>query len=73
MYDRVMKEKEMLHKLNNDLEEIKTFLIGDTCTETCEQQNENCLQDTMIRNLQAIDNALVLTNIIKETIKGGNK
>lgn len=25
MYDRVTKEKEMLHKLNNDLEEIKTF------------------------------------------------
>lgn len=74
MYDKVMKEKELLYKLNNELEEIKIFLIGNIPTENSETgKEENCLEDTMIDNLKSIDKAITITSIIKDTIKGGAK
>lgn len=74
MYDKVMKEKELLYKLNNDLEEIKIFLTGDMPTEKCETiKDDNCLVDSMASNLKSIENAVTITSIIKDTIKGGNK
>jgi len=74
MYDKVMKEKELLYQLNNELEEIKIFLIGNIPTENSETgKEENCLEDTMIDNLKSIDKAITITSIIKDTIKGGAK
>lgn len=73
MYDKLMKEKEMLLKLNSDLEEIEKFLIGNRSVENCETAKEEiCLKDTIDNNLQSINSALTITSFLKDTIKGGN-
>lgn len=73
MYDKIMKEKEMLIALNKSLEELKDFLIGKACENDSEKQPDTCFQDTITNNLREVDEALRLTNIIKEAILGGNK
>lgn len=73
MYDNVMADKEMLHKLEKELEEIEIFLIGNKPKDDCEETSENCLKDTMRKNSQTIDRCLGFACSIKEILKGGTK
>lgn len=73
MYDNVMADKEMLHKLEKELEEIEIFLIGNKPKDDCEETSENCLKDTMRKNSQTIDRCLGVACSIKEILKGGTK
>lgn len=74
MYDLIMADKDMLHKLEKELEEIKIFLIGNTPKQdSCEETNDTCLQDSMRKNSQTIDRCLGITFIIKDAIRGGKE
>ena len=43
MYENVMANKEMLHKLEKELEEIEIFLIGNKPKNDCEETIDRCL------------------------------
>ena len=73
MYENVMANKEMLHKLEKELNEIKIFLIGNEPKNDCEETTDNCLKDTMQKNTQTIDNCLSIACGIKEILTGGAK
>lgn len=73
MNDMINEEKEMLNILNEKLYIIHDFLMGPLPAKDCEEQKDNCLTDVMKKNLKSIDNAIVLTDIIKDTIMGGIK
>ena len=74
MYNVIVSDKELLDKLERDLNEIKIFLVGDMVTaNTCEEEKENCLADTMRKNSKAIDRCVGLAVDIRDIIKGANK
>lgn len=54
MYENVMANKEMLHKLEKELEEIEIFLIGNKPKNDCEETSDNCLKDTMQKILKLL-------------------
>lgn len=74
MFNYIMKEKELLEKLNTQLDDLKCFLIGkpveekgDCCATI---KSSECLQDDIISNFNAIDFALTKLEIITNAIKG---
>lgn len=74
MTDNIIKEKELLKKLNIELMELKRVLIGEDTlreevTATCK---EDCLMDTLRLNLGQVEYALDTVVQIKNTIMGGN-
>ena len=74
MYDIVMGDKEMLNRIESNLFEVKTFLVGLNKSESeCEQTSDVCLQDSMRKNSHTIDRILGLSAQISEIIKGQNK
>lgn len=74
MYNVIVSDKELLTKLEKDLNEIKTFLVGNMeSVETCEEPKENCLADTMRKNSKAIDRCVALAVDIRAIIQGADK
>lgn len=73
MYENVMADKEMLHKLEKELEEIEIFLIGNKTKDDCEETSENCLKDTILKNSQTIGRCFGVACSIKEILRGGSK
>ena len=74
MYDIVMCDKDMLRKIESILDETRIFLVGITPNDCVgEQQEDNCLQDSMRKNSQAIDRILGLSISINEILKGQKK
>lgn len=74
MTDIILKQKEMINRINCNLSVIKSHLIGkednDTC---CEKAEERCLLDTAKRNLNDLEYAMYLVETIRDTIMGGNE
>lgn len=73
MHGSIMANKEMLHKLKEELNEIKTFLIGNEPENSCNEINENCLKDTIQNNTQTIEECFSITCSIREILTGGKK
>ena len=74
MYNNIMSDKELLHKLEKDLNEIKIFLVGDMVkADICEEIKENCLMDSMAINSKTIDRCVGLAVDIREALKGADK
>ena len=74
MYNVIVSDKELLAKLEKELNEIKTFLVGVMeSVETCEELKENCLADTMRKNSKTIDRCVGLAVDIRAIIQGADK
>jgi len=71
MKDLILKQKELIRKLNIEMEELKTFLIGNIPKEVDEVTKEECFTDAIKNNLNDLDYAVVTFNTIKEIIMGG--
>lgn len=75
MFDYIQKEKELLTKLNSELNDLKLFMLGNVVREETENnvKSSECLQDDIINNINALDYALKQVDVISTAIKGGNK
>lgn len=75
MYDYVQKEKELLAKLNGELNDLKIFMLGNSVREETENnvKSSECLQDDIVNNINALDYALKQVDVISTAIKGGKK
>lgn len=75
MYDYVQKEKELLAKLNGELNDLKIFMLGNVAREETENnvKSSECLQDDIVNNINALDYALKQVDVILTAIKGGKK
>lgn len=75
MYDYVQKEKELLAKLNGELNDLKIFMLGNVVREETENnvKSNECLQDDIVNNINALDYALKQVDVISTAIKGGKK
>lgn len=75
MYDYVQKEKELLAKLNGELNDLKIFMLGNVVREETENnvKSSECLQDDIVNNINALDYALKQVDVISTAIKGGKK
>ena len=71
MFDWIQKEKDLLIKLNNELVDLKIFILGNTAREEIESDKKvsECLQDDLIDNINALDYALKQVDIIKTAMK----
>lgn len=73
MFTHVMKEKELLGKLNSQLNDLKIFIIGcpvdekECCTT---MKSSECLNDELINNINGIEYALKQVELIANAIKG---
>ncbi len=75
MFDYIQKEKELLTKLNSELNDLKLFMLGNVVREETENnvKSSECLQDDIINNINALDYALKQVDVISTAIKGGKK
>lgn len=74
MYEELMKQKDMLLRLNRDVDDLKTFIIGNSTENvTCDRKEENCLLDTLNTNINVLEEIMKNIEIINNTIRGGNK
>ena len=75
MFDYIQKEKELLTKLNSELNDLKIFMLGNVVREESENtvKSSECLQDDIINNINALDYALKQVDIVATAIKGGKK
>lgn len=75
MYDYVQKEKELLAKLNGELNDLKIFMLGNVVREETENnvKSSECLQDDIVNNINTLDYALKQVDVISTAIKGGKK
>ncbi len=75
MFDYIQKEKDLLNKLNSELNDLKIFMLGNVVREENETttKTSECLQDDIISNINALDYALKQVDIISTAIKGGKK
>lgn len=74
MYEELMKQKDMLLRLNEDVDNLKTFIIGNlTENVTCDRTEEDCLLDTLNTNSNVLEEIMKNIEIINNTIRGGNK
>lgn len=74
MCEEIMKQKDMLLRLSKDVDDLKTFIIGNpTENTTCDRKEERCLLDTLNTNSNVLEEIMKNIEIINNTIKGGNK
>lgn len=74
MYDLIRKEHDIITKINNNLCELKTFLIGNVPEELSQTTKcPECLKDDLITNVSDLEYTLKQLEIITNEIRGGNK
>jgi hypothetical protein len=75
MYDLISKQRETICQIDNKLEELKTFIIGDDLEQVSKVEaiDPKCLLDDLIINSNKLDYTNNLVDIILKAIKGGTK
>lgn len=75
MRDVLQAHKELIYKINSDVRDIKTFLIGTIPEESCdrEEPKENCVDDTLRNNTVELEKTVKELSIITEYLRGGQR
>lgn len=69
MKDYILKEKDLLRRLDDELKALNNFILGNSIEPT-DEKNEGCLMDSISNNLVTIDSIIKNFNVLNSFIRG---